>query len=136
MTLQIFIGCIVFSSCNLTQVYPKWSVVMKEVCKKSANGTYTGTFKFLTEQDRVNTLSEFEKRFAEVKSYEVVIAAAALDPEYWSEDFSPEADAYVTPALHMVVKRLLGQDQLAAFVMQYENWRMKRAGFSWEEHAR
>ena len=107
---------------------------MQKVLQKAANGKYTGTFQFLEEQDRVNTICTFEKRYAEVKTYSVVVAAAALDPEYWSVDLNE--DPYVIPALHIVVQRLLGKDKLADFLLQFENWRKKRQGFGWEENAR
>ena len=107
-------------------MYPKWQTVMENIDEK---------FDFLQRVDRVNTVSQFRIRFEEVKEYPVVMAACAMDPEYWTDNKVQE-DVDVVAALDIVAKRLLTETQELQFMQEMNAYLSKQVGYSWAENER
>ena len=79
----------------LGKVYPKFH--------KMVNALRSGGLNFLHRNNKTVILNLAEQRLSEVKSYDVIVTAAALDPEYWGHRDLFEEDRVVTINLLQVL---------------------------------
>ena len=79
----------------LGKVYPKF--------QKMVNTLRSGGLSFLHRNNKGIVVNLAEQRLSEVKSYDVIVTAAALDPEYWGQRDLFENNREVTFCLSFYV---------------------------------